>query len=64
VLEQMYSQWREAPVQVDLPELWKELGIRAQGKTVTFDKDAPLATVRAAITARAKDLNERHTPEK
>ena len=72
VLEQMYSQWREAPVQVDLPELWKELGIRAEGKTVTFDKDAPLAAIRAAITdpatsgllAKPKDRNERLNPEK
>ncbi len=50
VLEQMYSQWREAPVQVDLPQLWKDLGIRAEANTVTLDKDAPLAAVRAAIT--------------
>ena len=28
VLEQMYAQWSEAPVAVDLPELWKQLGIR------------------------------------
>jgi hypothetical protein len=50
VLEQMYGRWGQAPVQVDLPQLWKELGIRAEGNTVTFDKDAPLAAVRAGIT--------------
>jgi hypothetical protein len=66
VLEQMYSQWREAPVHVDLPQLWKDLGIRAEANTITFDKDAPLAAVRAAITdlPKSKDRHERLSSEK
>jgi len=66
VLEQMYSQWREAPVQVDLPQLWKDLGIRVEANAITFDKDAPLAAVRAAITdpPKSKDRHERFSSEK
>jgi hypothetical protein len=54
VLEQMYARWSEAPVQVDLPALWKQLGIRAEGNTVTFNAGAPLAAVRTGITESGK----------
>jgi hypothetical protein len=54
VLAQMYAHWSEAPVQVDLPALWKQLGVRAEGNTVTFDAEAPLASVRAGITESHK----------
>jgi hypothetical protein len=53
VLEQMNDRWSDTPVSVDLTELWKELGVRAEGNTVTFDKDAPLASIRAGITESA-----------
>jgi hypothetical protein len=67
VLEQMYARWSEAPIQVDLPALWKQLGIRPEGNTVTFDAEAPLAAVRAGITesdkfkspTKSKHRNER-----
>ena len=36
----------EAP---NLSDLWNQLGIRRDGATVTFDRNAPLASVRAAI---------------
>jgi hypothetical protein len=53
VLEEMYREWGDTPVHVDLPALWKELGIRSQGDSVVFDAKAPLASVRLAMTAFA-----------
>jgi hypothetical protein len=52
VLTTMYRQWSTNPVEVDLPVLWKSLGIRRAGDTVEFDAHAPLAAVRTSITSR------------
>jgi hypothetical protein len=52
VLTQMYEEWRAAPVPVDLPRLWRELGIEEHGRRATLRDDAPLAEIRRAITAR------------
>ncbi len=41
----------EAAVQVDLPALWKRLGIEVHGRNVVFDDQTPLAAVRPAIIA-------------
>jgi len=49
VLTNLYERMKAAPVQTDLPALWKELGVRVNGDTVSFDDHAPLAQVRAAI---------------
>ena len=54
VLTQQYAAWKDAPVQVDLPALWKELGIRPAEGGVDFVADAPLAGVREAIAGEAK----------
>lgn len=51
VLSDLYAKWKDTPVQVDLGALWKELGITPDGKNVRLADDAPLATVRRAITA-------------
>src|SRR6202035_5132232 len=51
VLSDLYAKWKDAPVQVDLAALWKELGITPDGKNVRLADDAPLAAVRRAITA-------------
>jgi hypothetical protein len=53
VLSQMYEEWRAAPVQVDLPRLWRELGVEQQGRRAALRDDAPLADIRRAITAPA-----------
>jgi hypothetical protein len=53
VLTKMYAAWKDAPVQVDLPKLWSELGVRRSGDGVEFGADAPLAKVREAITGDA-----------
>ena len=50
VLTEMYAKWKDAPVEVDLPKLWEELGVRAADHSVEFDSKAPLAKVREAIT--------------
>jgi hypothetical protein len=51
VLEDLYNRMKATPVSPDLDQLWKELGVERQGKTVVFDDSAPLATIRRAITA-------------
>jgi hypothetical protein len=52
----MYSQWSEAPVTVDLPALWRQLGVKDAQGTVTFDATAPLAGIRVAMTTRPQPL--------
>jgi hypothetical protein len=37
------------PVMVDLPDLWKQLGVAREDGKVVFDDHAPLAAVRKAI---------------
>jgi hypothetical protein len=40
-----------SPVDVDLPALWRRLGVVARADGVAFDDTAPLAAVRKALTA-------------
>jgi len=51
VLTDLYKRWGDAPVAVDLPALFRELGVRQGAKGVEFDSSAPLASVREAIVA-------------
>ena len=51
VLTDLYRERRAQPDPVDLPGLWKQLGIsRDSNGMIRFDSGAPLAEVRAAIT--------------
>ena len=50
VLSRLYADMRSTPVQVDLTELWRQLGVSVQDDDVVFDDHAPLAAVRKAIT--------------
>lgn len=52
VLSGLYAKWSDRPVDVDLPAMWKQLGIAPDGKSVRFIEDAPLAAIRRAITER------------
>jgi len=52
VLTTQYKQWSTHPMPIDLSALWKNLGVTATDATVQFDASAPLASIRAAITAR------------
>jgi hypothetical protein len=49
VLEKLYGQWKDQPVQVDLATMWKSLGVEADGPAVHLSDAAPLASIRRAI---------------
>jgi hypothetical protein len=51
VLMSLYHQMDAKPLPVDLPDLWKQLGVRREDGQVTFDNEAPLAKVRMAISS-------------
>lgn len=51
VLTDQYKQWSESPSPVDLPKLWKDLGVSAGAQGAALDPHAPLARIREAITA-------------
>jgi hypothetical protein len=51
VLSEQYAKWKDKPAQVDLPSMWKELGIGVEGRSIRLTEDAPLAGVRLAITS-------------
>jgi hypothetical protein len=52
VLGSLYREMALAPGSVDLPSLWKQLGILTTDDRVTFDDSAALAYVRRGITGR------------
>jgi hypothetical protein len=49
VLEKLYAEWKDKPVQVDLAAMWQHLGVEANGGTVVLKDDAPMSFVRRAI---------------
>lgn len=49
VLMDLYEAWRATPVDPKLAELWKRLGVEDNGRTVSFDDTADLASVRREI---------------
>lgn len=51
VLTELYRRMADQPVPVDLPALWRRLGVARRGDSVVFNEDAPLAALRRAITA-------------
>jgi hypothetical protein len=51
VLAELYARMRDQPAPVDLPALWRELGVHLDSRRAHFDDAAPLAAVRRAITA-------------
>jgi hypothetical protein len=53
VLTTMYAAWKDAPVTVDLDQLWSELGIHRSENGLVFDETAPLAKIREAIAGGA-----------
>ncbi len=54
VLTELYDRMKAKPVDVNLTELWRRLGIEVRGDSVVFQEDAPLATIRRAITTAAQ----------
>jgi len=51
VLQDLYNKWSVTPVRVDLPLLWKQLGVYEEGGHIVFDAAAPLSRIRIGITA-------------
>lgn len=51
VLTTLYAEMKDKPVPVDLPLLFRQLGVVANKGMVQFDDGAPLAEIRKAITA-------------
>ena len=49
VLEELYARSKDAPLQSDLPSLWRSLGIAPAGDSFELNDDAPLAKIRDAI---------------
>ncbi|HTM15513.1 MAG TPA: hypothetical protein VL135_01370 [Terracidiphilus sp.] len=49
VLTKQYARWKDAPVTVDLSELWAQLGVRMEEDQVSFLPNAPLANIRESI---------------
>ncbi len=49
VLGDLYARMGDTPVNTDLADLWKQLGVQAKKEQITFDNSAPLAAVRRAI---------------
>jgi hypothetical protein len=50
VLMELYARMKAAPVDIDLADLWRRLGVKVQDDAVLFQDEAPLALVRRAIT--------------
>jgi hypothetical protein len=50
VLEELYAQWKDKPAPVDLPALWKKLGVSLKDGKIAYDDSAPDAAIRKAIT--------------
>jgi hypothetical protein len=54
VLADLYNRMKGTPVETDLDDLWRKLGIQVKNGVVTFNDNAPLAKIRTAITVARK----------
>jgi hypothetical protein len=52
VLGPLYRRMGQQPMAVDLPALWKKLGVSPGPRGAVFDQQAPLASIRRGITGR------------
>lgn len=50
VLEELYGKMRAGPVSIELPPLFRQLGVSASGERVVYDDGAPLSAIRKGIT--------------
>jgi hypothetical protein len=51
VLAALYAKMKDQPMDVDLAEMWKQLGIESDGRKVKLIEDAPQAAIRRSITS-------------
>jgi hypothetical protein len=54
VLQQLYAEMKDKPLEVDLDSMWKQLGVVRRNGETTFDERAPQAAVRRSINAGKK----------
>ncbi len=52
VLTGLHARMGAKAEDVDLDALWRRLGVRASGESISFDDKAPLAAIRRSLTAR------------
>ena len=57
VLIPLYDKMKDQPYEVDLPAMWKDLGLERTGDSVRFLDSAPLAKTRDFITYGEKPAN-------
>ncbi len=66
VLRDLHARMGLAPVEIELPALFRQLGVAMRGRAIVLDETAPLAAVRRAITvhdgARAGRVAEELPP--
>jgi hypothetical protein len=51
VLAELYAEMGSRRAAVDLPDLWKKLGVASDGRQIVYDDAAPLSAVRRGITS-------------
>jgi hypothetical protein len=61
ILLPLYNKMKEQPYGVDLPAMWKDLGVERTGDTVRFVDSAPLAKVRDGISFGSSEAAPLHT---
>ena len=49
VLIELYDNMKDAPLDPNLPKLWRDLGVKVAGDSVQFDQRAPLAPIVTSI---------------
>ena len=52
VLTELYDRMKATPLTPDLSAMWRDLGVRPSGDSVTFDQSAPQASIVRSIMAR------------
>jgi len=54
ILMELYAKAKDKPLSMDLPDLWRRLGVARAGGTVSLSPDAELSAIRIAITAKRR----------
>lgn len=49
VFMKLHDDYGDKPGSIDLDAIWRKLGVKSEGETVSFDANAPLWSIRAAI---------------
>lgn len=58
VLQSLYEEMKDKPVNVDLNALWADLGVEFNGVEVQFDQGARIASIRRAISGNSASAAE------